>query len=196
MLCVEIYDVLREVNVYVEELRYFGEADVTEHEYIAVCNQLNKYIGVGGFTSDAATGNVMYNFQTKESNGSIKNQSLPSTSKHVEPLCYPLLFPYGEEGWSIDVRSEVDFMEYLCSRILLPEPNLVVVNNGGYSIPVSRFRCFSRLTQYYVVECVSRAVNWRAKWHMQNQSKRFGQNWSRESIFNYYNDFLSFFWSL
>ena len=51
---------------------------------------------VGCILSDNSEGNIEYKFTTKK-NGT---QTIPSSSDLVEPLCYTLLFPFGERGWS------------------------------------------------------------------------------------------------
>ena len=54
-----------------------------------------------------------------------KNQGLQSSisgkSALFEPLCYPLLFSHGENGWSDDIRKNVSFQQYLQSRALMPD---------------------------------------------------------------------------
>jgi hypothetical protein len=42
-------------------------------------------------------------------------------SKHVEALCFPLLFPCGHAGWTRDMKSHITAMQYLAVRLLKPE---------------------------------------------------------------------------
>ena len=55
--------------------------------------------------------------------GDVQNRQgfIHSSSNQVEPLLYPLLFPYGELGWGSNLmrqNSKVPLLEYLKSRIL------------------------------------------------------------------------------
>ena len=102
---------------------------------------------------------------------------IPTTSNEIEPLCYPLLFPYGESGWSVNLSiddKKIECMSYLASRILKPEIGLYALNHNNDLINVNRFQLLSRLMQYYVVESVSRAIDYRLQWHKHNKSTIFG----------------------
>ena len=57
----------------------------------------------------------------------------------------------------------------------MPEDGLVALNQNGSLIQVNRFQIFARLSQYYAVESVSRALDYRLQWHRMNQSYIFGE---------------------
>jgi hypothetical protein len=123
---------------------------------------------VSAVSSDTLPGNYVIKYTI---NG--RTRTIQSTTDLVEPLCYPLLFPYGERGWSIDLqklRSKINYMPYLASRILMPESGLNVKNQNAELINVNRFQIMSRLMQYYVVESVSRAIDYRLEWMRNHQS--------------------------
>ena len=42
-------------------------------------------------------------------------------TKHVEPLCFPLLFPCGHPGWTREMKNKLTGMQYLAARLLKPE---------------------------------------------------------------------------
>ncbi len=48
--------------------------------------------------------------------------SVCMTSKKVEPLFFPILFPHGERGWTNDLlKDRITAEEYLMWRLLMPE---------------------------------------------------------------------------
>jgi hypothetical protein len=58
----------------------------------------------------------------------------------------------GETGWSSDINKTVNFAKYICSRLLMPEPELSWhFDDGRPSIPVNRFQLMARLGQTYIV---------------------------------------------
>jgi hypothetical protein len=103
-----------------------------------------------------------------------QNQSVSTVSRYWEPLAYPLLFPHGTFGWGIigtthDIRLDQPLdpntdipttqMWHYCAR-LLREP---------------RFKIFSRLTNEYIVEMLSRELESRLAYIRSNQ-QRLRQN--------------------
>ena len=139
--------------------------------------------------------NVIFTYNVKGMKHTIR-----STSDVVEPLCYVLLFPYGERGWTTDMSKKVGFMQYMCSRFKMPEKTFpsefeqnVDMNNGEIVenpygllrqwnkagtklLATNRFQLMSRLSQYYQVEQLSRALDFKLKFHKNNQGFIFGEN--------------------
>jgi len=110
----------------------------------------------------------------------IQRKCSPTTTNiHVadnklEPLSYPLFFPYAENGWGEDVRNLLKFPSYLLSRMLMGEKRLdgtilQVKNRKGKVIAVNRFQLIIRLGQTYLVDNVSRAIDYRLAWHKKHQ---------------------------
>jgi hypothetical protein len=103
---------------------------------------------------------------------------LTQGSEEVEPLLYPLLFPCGEKGWSQDlkVNHKMDFLDYLAARLLQPEPEMVLIFDDDRSFGVNRFKYMSRLSQYYMVEGMSRALDKQLQYQAGNQNRYGVQN--------------------
>jgi hypothetical protein len=147
-------------------------------------------IGVAGVSSDAQTGTMFIKYSIDG-----RTSKLETTNKRIEPLCYPLLFPFGENGWGVElsrgrIQNKIDYMPYLASRILKPETGLYANNQNGDRILVNRFQLMSRLMQYYIVESVSRAIDYRLEWHKNNKSTIFGQPQTEVNEINDDNDEL------
>jgi hypothetical protein len=108
---------------------------------------------------------------------------ISAESSLFEPLCYPLLFCYGERGWGKDIRKSVTFQRYLASRILMPETFLDHNNQrhliGHYSkineierfFPTNRFSLLSRVSQTYFVDQVSRIIDDRLQYQEEHEDE-------------------------
>jgi hypothetical protein len=108
-------------------------------------------------------------------------KSFGMNSRHVEPLCYPVLFPHGESGWGEGIKDLVSFYQYLASRILQPEimpsfETMQIYSAGANSrpVPVSRFQAAARVMSVYLVDMVSRSIDYRLQWMKKNQETIFG----------------------
>lgn len=102
---------------------------------------------------------------------------IPSVHPLYEPLSYPLLFPYGENGWSSDMNynDNVTLMKYLCCRMLMPEPDLFVVSQDfKRMLQLNRFQLMSRLGQTYLVDNMSRIIDI----HLNHHKRRLQPNFS------------------
>ena len=55
--------------------------------------------------------------QTRNNNVS----SISMNSKEVEPVCFPLLFPLGENGWTNEMKPKLTAEAYIIARLLHPE---------------------------------------------------------------------------
>lgn len=164
---------LRQINPYVKDLVLVGSN--SNEELIPTVSDGTQYLGVAGFTSDVVTGNISYRFSLKDVHGRAQQHTIDGTSSHLEPLSYPLFFPFGERGWYSDLQKQgISFMMYLSARILMPEPELEVVNNGGHNVFINRFQAMSRAMQFYIVERMCDAHIWRSNWHKKNQNTIFG----------------------
>jgi hypothetical protein len=92
-----------------------------------------------------------------------EHQFMSIFSSLYEPLQYPILFPYGELGWSPRNREGLTQCQWYRRRILMEV----------------RFRQYSRLTQEYMVDMYSRVEEERIfniKRGKQNQQLRFNVN--------------------
>jgi hypothetical protein len=77
-----------------------------------------SYLEVAQITSDASSGDRVVRYKLKGSKSQTK--TIDSLSPLMEPLCYPVLFNEGEDGWGKDMKEcdKVDFQSYLACRIL------------------------------------------------------------------------------
>jgi hypothetical protein len=96
----------------------------------------------------------------------------------VEPLLYPLLFPYGEEGWGKNLKRQrnITLLEYLKARLLQPEEDFYIKSIKGKNVHVNRFQAMSRLSQYYMIEGFSRSLDKQLSFQQQNQNYMLGRN--------------------
>eukprot|EP01035_Chromulina_nebulosa_P001198 gene1198-1609_t len=111
-----IFNELKDVNEFVQELQWIGRGEDAVRQVTASLNVQTSVMEVGCLLSDESEGNIIYKFNVKG-----MGRTINSASNVVEPLCYVLLFPFGERGWSRDISREVGFMEYMCSRFKMPE---------------------------------------------------------------------------
>ena len=103
------------------------------------------------------------------------------TNPMTEALCYPLLFPHGESGWH--PKYPISSNQYIRSRLMQAEPYEIIDTMGQVSeanylghwttiaqpdgtskeifMTSSRFRCFSILGQYWIVDLHSRIAEHR-----------------------------------
>ena len=177
-----LYEGLKRDNKYCAELQRTGNKIIRGDSngipivqlttnLIAHINNENNFFEVAAFSADNARGNRSFQYKLKGSTFNIN-----SRDPNVEPLCFPLLFWDGCSGFQHDIK-EVSFHEYLRARLLCPEPNwflpgCVEPNDiPGWNLPtvpllpLNRAQLLSRLSSVYVVETVSRALDFRLGWH-------------------------------
>jgi hypothetical protein len=164
------------------------------HHLTASLNVQTSTMEVGCMLSDESEGNIIYKFNVKG-----MSHTISSASDVVEPLCYVLLFPFAERGWCRDISKSIGFMSYMCSRLKMPERTYesdfdpVETNQVAYEIDnphgllrqwnksntkllaTNRFQLMHRLTQYYLVEQLSRALDFKLQWHKKNRGYIFGE---------------------
>jgi hypothetical protein len=139
-------------------------------------NEKTSVFEIAAATSLESAGNRCVSVQLK---GDFAMKTLQSTCSYLEPLCYPIFFPHGEEGWGSELQKSIFFSDYLASRFLMPDRTsngevFKILNNSGVLFPTNRFQLFARLGQHYIVDQVSRAIDYRANWHKQNENTVFG----------------------
>jgi hypothetical protein len=76
-------------------------------------------------------------------------------------------------------KSQFSLATILASRFLMPDSTsngevFKILNNSGVLVPINRFQLFARLGQHYIVDQVSRAIDYRWNWHKQNENTVFG----------------------
>lgn len=176
----DIYNEIKHINFLCQELQVIGHGVQSRNStnLVAEINASINYFEVAQITSNFATGNRCLRVKLS---GLNQSSVIPITSKFLEPLSYPLFFPYAETGWCPDIRQSLNFMSYLSSRILLPEFNAdgtpfmcKSLTDPHVLIHCNRFQAAARLKQVYLVDMVSRAIDFRLQWHSNNQSVVFG----------------------
>ena len=145
--------------------------DNQTHRLVATLNNNAAYLEVASITNANASGNKIIRFQLKNK---PHTSTIDMTSEMLEPLCYPLLFTKGEDGWGEKYRIHISFPEYIASRMLMPENIwLPTLHDRNKSIQVNRFQMWSRLGQTWLVDMVSRAIDYRLRWNVNNQENIF-----------------------
>jgi len=187
---------LQHINVLVQEVERIGQfslnpnTDITSSNILVDLNTRTSYFDVAAITSNDVKGNRILTIRRK---GSTTTSTIGTTDSKLEPLSYPLLFPYGEDGWGEHIRKNIKFPQYILSRLLMGEKNedgsrLVLLNRENKEISVNRFQIMSRLAQTYLVDNISRAIDYRLNWHKNHQQDIFGINDINELINDNDND--------
>ncbi len=111
---------LRDENPYCIELRFLGaEARERAEGIIVVPRMTNQptHFDVCSVMNNRQTGEMKLQVETHSH--SVSNVSLDS--EKVEGLCFPLLFPHGEPGYTNASKSGMSPDEYAMSRLMMPE---------------------------------------------------------------------------
>jgi hypothetical protein len=141
-------------------------------------NTISNDLQVASILADDESGNLVIRYHA---NGERKQEL--STSENREPLCYPLLFPYGEKGWGTNIRKKFGWYQYIGSRLLMPEAdedgNIITIatcSNPPIQWPTNRWQIFSRLSQHYMVGEFSHAVDYQLEFMRRNKHMIFGEH--------------------
>lgn len=195
----KIFHELKLTNSLVQECEQIGEfaskSMVNEgniRELMVSINQKTSHFDIAAVTSLNCTGNRILKYQLK---GQLESSSIPVTHELLEPLCYPILFPWGSGGWGSE--STLPFTDYLCCRLLMPDviereynlnedqfinhdkrwiPKKIFNKAHTQLVPVNRFQCLAQLGQMYFTDMVSRNIDQRLNWVRRNQHVILGPN--------------------
>ena len=206
---------LKEINEFAVDLNLIGKTLKDKHlidrkQNIITTNNKNitilkssineqtHHLEIGAIVSDLSDGNIVFKYQIKNEINTIK-----SNSKFVEPLCFPLLHPYGEYGWDSSIKDELQLLPYILSRWLMPEitydnnvkyidvenennilqckdininGNFILCKKnkiGNAIIPTNRFQIMNRVAQYHLVDAISRSIDFKLQWQKSNQTLIF-----------------------
>jgi len=105
----------------------------------------------------------------------------------VDPLCFPVLYPYGEPGWNYGTKKELKYPQFFSSRLLMPEEGWIIPCPANTSKlhtgfqPINRFQLLSRVAQHNMVEGMARALDYRLLFQRNNRSKIFGESFCHPS---------------
>jgi len=161
----KLFEELKQTNCHVHDCEQIGRGvtqivdPANEEEVRVVIAQLNTQTSsfdVAAITSDRTTGERTLTYKLK---GAHKASRIPISHRLMEPLSYPLLFPYGKVGWDTLTGRDLHFGDYLLSRMLMPEksqgfdqdPVLLYSANKAktHQLPVNRFQLMARLGQIF-----------------------------------------------
>jgi hypothetical protein len=219
MFLKKIYDELKEINEFVQELSMIGnhlhkKEEAAQRGIIGVLsaaeetldlqvnlNSNSNFLDVGCIVSDDCDGPIQFKYQLTVK-GKKESTQIPGYSDTVEPLCYTLLFPFGEKGWYKNLEREkgISFYNYMRSRFKMPErtydsnsdpelkdeddmdsipykENLLrqYTSKSNKLLATNRFQLCHRLSQYYAVEGLSRCIDFKIKWQKNNKQYIFGK---------------------
>jgi len=188
-----LFTELQSINILAQEIEMIGT--ITKHggtdrepNILVELNTATSHFDVAAISSNEFKGNRILTIKRK---GSQSTNTIQITDSKMEPLSYPLLFPYGEDGWGENIRKSIKFPKYLLSRMLMGEKledgtPLLIRNKKGILIAVNRFQLMSRLGQTYLVDNLSRAIDYRLAWFKNHQKDIFGinENCSNEQTTN------------
>lgn len=105
---------------------------------------------------------------------------IKSKDPYYETVAYPFLFCRGERGFSeyndyltID-GSKITKNQYVTCQILMPEPNIFYINPLTFErIECNRFNVWTQLSQYYLVDQLSRFIDSRIEIQQQLNKTHF-----------------------
>jgi hypothetical protein len=175
-----------------------AEETISQHQLNQLIPQLSRAtveFDVSSISIDRISGNHVLRVREK---GSAYGTQILCDSEMFEPLAYPVLFPHGETGWGKSFKigklrdgtpcQKINFMDYLASRMLMPEKHrndhfrngemspeeladphfgkfgriCTQIDTGRtFFNPSNRFERFSRLGQTFLVDQMSRAIDFR-----------------------------------
>jgi hypothetical protein len=115
----------------------------------------------------------------------FQNQShtIPTTSPLYETVAYPFLFPWGEMGYCknnthlLTNGKCISRNRYVTAQVFMPEPDMYYISpKTGRTIPCNRFNIWTKLSQYYMVDQLSRFIDG----HVDHQEKLQKSHFSRK----------------
>ena len=127
----------------------FGK--LLKDEVIAEINQKTDFFDVSAVVGEGFDGQHILQIQRK---GNPFTTNIDSFDGLYEPMAYPLLFPFGENGWSAEThRNGITLDDYIISRMLMVEDGVfyktrsVDDDEDFYSIMSNRFQVWQQLGQ-------------------------------------------------
>jgi len=174
----ELYREQTEINYLVQEC--IAQGELVRQEIVPVLNLNTTTFDIASIVSEDS------NRPNRRILFHLRNEMTPSSislmSNIMEPLCYPLLFPYGEKGWGSNNRKQLKFNDCVLHRFLLPERdpegNLLLMPTQCTPprlITFSRFQLMFRLGQTFLVDMISRIIDYRLQFNKLAQHTLFVQ---------------------
>ena len=125
-----------------------------KNEVIAEINEKTDFFDVSAVVGEGFEGQHILQIQKK---GEPFTTKISSYDGLYEPMAYPLLFPYGEKGWSSEThRNGITLDDYIISRMLMVEDNVYymtrqVDEEHGLTIYSNRFQVWQQLGQVSIM---------------------------------------------
>ncbi len=123
---------LKNENTYCRDLRFLGvEARQRAEGNIVIPSIVDQvqYFDVCSVVNNRQTGGMT--LQVRTCNGNVSDINMDS--KKVEGLCFPLLFPHAEHGYTNASKSCLSPDEYVMARLLRPEKNRWSIDDSNRS---------------------------------------------------------------
>ncbi|XP_060129913.1 uncharacterized protein LOC132592021 [Zootoca vivipara] len=104
-------------------------------------------------------------------------QRISVLDPNLEPMVYPLLFPYGDQSWGIDIplQHRPQALQNLTNQTRNPRIRVTQMQYYGYRLSIrDNFNPFlnaGRLTQQYIVDAYVKTESNRLNYVRQNQQK-------------------------
>ena len=111
---------LNKINPLCKELKFIGDA-CRDNNYNNAVIQAKLCSEVQYFDVTAVTSNTKDKRVIRIVNRFNQKSELDMSHANVEPICYPLLFQEGENGWQDTDNAIISNRHYLSSRLLKPE---------------------------------------------------------------------------
>ena len=175
------HDILKRVNIICRDVEFislnFGNSDADLNRLKCVLSTKTSALDVAAVTNVSGDGNRILRIRVR---GERAGKQIDMTNVFMEPLSYPMLFIYGEKGWGRETKDFIDFSNYLKFRMLMPDRNedgtIMMMPNktNDKLLPTNRFQLMCRVGQTYLVDMVSRAIDYRLQWVRHNTNTIFG----------------------
>jgi hypothetical protein len=159
-----IFNILYQINPLCQECHQIGSlseiflfpgAHVAPADVMSTINVQTHHLDISAIVSDRLDGNHVLQIVWK---GQLHSTSISRDDPKFEALAYPILFPYGEDGWS--KQGGLKFMDYITSRMLMPEDGVTYPSGDGeHMFPSNRFQLWHRLGQVYHCDQISRMID-------------------------------------
>ena len=113
-------------------------------------------------------------FKRNQATGKQKAERIKSLEHCLyETLTYPLIFHFGEKGWTSSMQSQMTLLEYIRARLFVPEASggraLTYVGGRGANLPCSRLQGMAWLGQQYALDAFCRLEEQRLQFQARNQ---------------------------
>ncbi|XP_044141869.1 uncharacterized protein LOC122931877 [Bufo gargarizans] len=117
--------------------------------------------------------------QVKIAHQKKPTQIMTVLDPNLEPMVYPLLYPYGDQSWGIDIplKKRPQDLYTLANQSYNPRVRVTRMQYYGYRLSIREdfnpFLNAGRLTQQYIVDAYVKTEDKRLNYIRQNQPKKY-----------------------